>query len=55
MEWRVPKKLKNLRGFLGLIGYYHKFVNNYGQIEAPITRLLKNEAFSWIKEATKEF
>ena len=55
MEWPIPKTFKNLRGFLGMIDYCLKFVNNYGQIEAPITRLLKKEAFSWIKEATKEF
>jgi hypothetical protein len=55
MEWPIPKTLKNLRGFLGLIGYYYKFVKNYGQIVAPLTTLLKKEAFSWTQEATKDF
>jgi len=54
-EWKIPKTLKNIREFLGLIGYYHKFVKNYGQIEAPLTTLLKREAFSWTQATTKTF
>ena len=55
MEWSIPKTLKNLRGFLGLIGYYHKFVQNYGRIEAPLTTLTKKDAFSWTLEETEDF
>jgi hypothetical protein len=55
MEWIIPKNLKKLKGFLGLIGYYYKFFNHYGQIVAPITTLLKNEAFCCTQEETKNF
>jgi hypothetical protein len=55
LECIIMKKLNNIRGFLGLKIYYHNFVKNYGQIETPITTLLKNEAFSWTQKATKDF
>jgi hypothetical protein len=45
--WPCPKNLNILCGFLFLMGYYHKFVQNYGKIAAPLTALLKNNSFTW--------
>ena len=54
-EWRIPTTLRHRRGFLGLTGYYCKFVKNYGRITTPLMTLLKKDAFSWIPKATKAF
>jgi hypothetical protein len=55
MEWLIPKILKNIRGFLGLTGYYHKFVQKYGRIVEPLTTLTNKDGFSWTREATHDF
>jgi hypothetical protein len=54
-DWMHPKTLKTLRGFMGLIGYYRKFVKNYGKIVAPLTALLKNNSFTWTPVASQAF
>jgi len=54
-DWKIPTAIKHMQGFLGLIGYYHKFVKDYETIETPLTTLLKKDAFSWTLEEIKAF
>jgi hypothetical protein len=46
-SWDVPASAKDLGAFLGLAGYYSKFIKHYGLISKPLTDLLKkNTHFS---------
>jgi len=52
----VPKKLKQVRGFLGMAGYYRKFIRNFGTIARPLYNLTKKDVkFKWTDDCQEAF
>jgi hypothetical protein len=41
VEWKRPSSVSKIQSFLGLVGYYWRFVPNFSSITKPLTRLLE--------------
>jgi hypothetical protein len=48
MNWKPPTSVYQIRSFLGLAGYYRRFIPDFSKIAKPMTELLKKEVkFLW--------
>lgn len=54
-DWPVPKNVTDLRSFLGLSGYYRRFIKGYGIICRPLFDCLKTDSFSWKNDQQQAF
>nr|CAH67761.1 H0124E07.8 [Oryza sativa] len=55
-DWKQPKTVTQIRSFLGLAGYYRRFIENFSKIARPMTQLLKKEEkFVWSPQCEKAF
>lgn len=55
-SWVKPKTVAEVRSFLGLAGYYRRFVKNFSRIVGPLTRLTrKDEPFVWTDKSQEAF
>jgi hypothetical protein len=56
LNWMPPTTASEIRSFLGLAGYYHRFIKDFSKIAKPMTKLLeKNKAIEWTKECQASF
>ena len=56
MSWERPKSVFEIQSFLGLVGYYRRFIEEFSQLAAPMTRLTRKEVkFEWNDSCEKAF
>jgi hypothetical protein len=56
MDWKPPTSVLQIRSFLGLVGYYRRFIPDFSRIAKPMTELLKEGAkFSWDQKCEDAF
>ena len=56
MSWERPKSVFEIRSFLGLAGYYKRFIEDFSRLAAPMTRLTHKEVkFEWNDLCQKAF
>ena len=50
-NWKTPNSPSEIRSFLGLVGYYRRFIENFSKIAKPLTSLTqKDKKFNWDEE-----
>ena len=55
-KWERPKTVFDIRSFLGLAGYYRRFVKDFSKLASPMTKLTRKGArFEWSEECEKAF
>ena len=50
VNWKPSKNMSEVKSFLGLAGYYRKFVEGFSKIAASLTKLMRKDVtYDWVK------
>ena len=56
LQWKTPKSVTEIRSFLGLAGYYKRFIEGFSKLELTLTKLTcKGKAFVWDSRCEESF
>ncbi|KAG8474874.1 hypothetical protein CXB51_031596 [Gossypium anomalum] len=56
LEWKPPRSVSEIQSFLGLAGYYRRFVEGFSVMAAPLTKLIrKGVPFVWTEKQQEAF
>jgi hypothetical protein len=56
LSWKPPTMVHEVRSFLGMAGYYRRFISDFSRVAKPITTLLKSQTkFVWLFECEEAF
>jgi hypothetical protein len=56
MDWKPPTTVRQIRSFLGLVGYYRRFIPDFSRISKPMTELLKKGVkYEWSQKCEDAF
>jgi ribonuclease HI len=56
LDWKAPKDVRGIKSFIGMAGYYRRFIEGFSKIDRPMTTLLaKNVEFKWTPACQESF
>ena len=56
LQWEQPKTVTEVRSFIGLAGYYRRFIEGFSKIIVPLTQLTrKDQPFAWTEACEQSF
>jgi hypothetical protein len=56
LNWKAPKDIRCIKSFIGMVGYYRRFIEEFSNIARPMTALLANKVeFKWTQKCQEAF